>query len=475
MLRNIPPGYFRYGVSLVFVGIALFLSLATQSFLPDGFLIFFLAAVMLAGWFGRTGPGILAVIVSMAAVAYFFIPPHRAFAVELDELPYFLSFLLSAVVTSWLGSARRHAEERQRAHLEELFEQTPEAIMLVDLHDRVLRVNREFTSLFGYEKDSVLNQQSLNLIVPEALRSEALDQRQQLAKGQTVSMETVRKCRDGSTIDVSEVSFPVVADDKCIAYYTIFRDITPSKRALENLQKAQADLAHLARITTMGELASSIAHEINQPIGAIAMNGDVAVSWLDQDPPNIKGAREALQCIVRDANRAAQVIERIRALLRNNQSPLVPLDVNSVIREVLVLTNHETHKRNASVITDLSTRLPLVLGDRVQLQQVMLNLIMNSLDSMNNITDRPRQLVIQSQESRDIVTVSVRDSGCGWTERNAALMFEPFYTTKKDGIGMGLTISRSIIEGHGGRLWAELAAPHGAVMNFSLPIAADTK
>jgi PAS domain S-box-containing protein len=380
---------FRYGIALAFVAAALRLSLFFQRSLPDGFLIFFLSAVMLAGWFGRTGAGLFAVIVSMVTVDYYFIAPYRAFVVEFDELPYLLAFLFSAVVTSWLGSARRAAEEKQKAHLDELFEQTPEAIMLVDLQDRVLRVNKEFTHIFGYRIDEIVNHPSIDLITPIQLRSDARKSRERLADGQHMNFETIRQRKDGSCLNVSEVSFPVIANGKYIAYYVIFRDITEGKRALEGLQKAQAELAHLSRITTMGELAASIAHEINQPIGAIVTNGNAAVRWLGQKPPCIRDAEEALECIVRDANRAAQVIGRIRSLLRKNPTPMVPLDVNEVIREVLMLTSYETSRRGAAVVTELTGNLPLILGDRIQLQQVMLNLIINSFDAMTGISDRP--------------------------------------------------------------------------------------
>jgi PAS domain S-box-containing protein len=466
---------FRYGIALLFVGTALGLSLLVHPSLPDGFLIFFLSAVMLAGWFGRTGAGLFAVIVSMVIVDYYFIPPYRAFVVELDELPYFLTFLLSAVVTSWLGSARRSAEEKQKAHLDELFEQSPEAILLVDLHDRILRVNKEFTHIFGYTIEEIVNRSSVDLIVPSELRRETVTAREQLAHGKDLNIETVRVRKDGSHVNVSEVAFPVVASGKSIAYYIIFRDVTESKRALEELQKAQAELAHLSRITTMGELAASIAHEMNQPIGAIATNGNAATRWLGQQPPDLVGAGEALECIVRDANRAAQVIGRIRSLLKKNPTPMVHLDVNDIIQEVLLLTAYETSRRHIAVMTQLESRLPAILGDRVQLQQVMLNLIMNSLDAMSAITDRIRELRIQSSRNPDCVLIQVEDSGHGWDPQYSNSIFDPFFTTKKDGIGMGLTISRSIIEAHGGRLWAERGAPYGAVLKFCLPISADAE
>jgi PAS domain S-box-containing protein len=298
------PGL-RYAVALLFVGTALLLSLVVHAFVPDGFLVFFLSAVMLSGWFGRTSAGLFAVVVSMVVVDYYFIAPYRAFVVELDELPYFLSFLFRAVVTSWLGSARRSAEEKQRAHLDELFEQTPDAIVLVDLQDRILRVNKKFLHIFGYAADEIVNKVRTDLIVPPELKAEAVTARQRLVHGDDVNVETVRRRKDGTDLDVSEVSFRVIAGGKCIAYYVILRDISESKRGLEELQKAQAELAHLSRITTMGELAASIAHEINQPIGAMVTNGNAAVRWLGQQPPNLKDAGEALDCIVRDGNRAA--------------------------------------------------------------------------------------------------------------------------------------------------------------------------
>src|SRR5215831_11793480 len=400
---------FRYGIALVFVGAALGLSLLLHRSLADGFLIFFLSAVMLAGWFGRTGAGLFAVVLSMMIVDYYFIAPYRALAVEIEELPYLLSFLLSAVVTSWLAGARRATEERHKAHLDELFEQSPEAILFVDLHDRVIRTNREFTRIFGYETDDVVNRVVTELIVPAQLRDEALQMRNRLVSGQHVNVETLRKRKDGADVHVSEVAFPVIANGKAIGYYMIFRDITASRQALDELQKAQAELAHLSRITTMGELAASIAHEINQPIGAIVTNGNAAVRWLAQQPPYLEGAEEALECIVRDANRAAQVIGRIRSLLKKNPTPMVHLDINEIIREVLLLTAHETNRRHINVTAELANHLPAVLGDRVQLQQVILNLTMNSLDAMSTITKQDRRLRISSSQLSDRIMVMVDD------------------------------------------------------------------
>jgi PAS domain S-box-containing protein len=471
MLMRIPQSaVFRYGIALVFVGAALALSLLFHRSLADGFLIFFLSAVMLAGWFGRTGAGLFAVVVSMMIVDYYFIAPYRALAVEIEELPYLLSFLLSAVVTSWLAAARRTAEEKHKAHLDELFEQSPEAIIFVDLHDRVIRVNKEFTHIFGYESGEAVNHSCTELIVPVQLRDEALEMRKRLVSGQHVSLETLRKRKDGADVHVSEVAFPVIANGKSIGLYMIFRDITASRQALDELQKAQAELAHLSRITTMGELAASIAHEINQPIGAIVTNGNAAVRWLAQVPPNVEGAEESVEFIVRDANRAAEVIGRIRSLLSKDATPMVSQDMNEIVREVLALTAFETKSRDVRIQTDLDKDLPSILGDRVQLQQVVLNVVMNSLDAMNSIDDRSRELCIRSSRNVDSVVIQIKDTGHGLDASCTDSIFEPFFTTKKGGIGMGLKISRSIIEVHGGRMWAEPGRPHGAIVSFSLPI-----
>jgi PAS domain S-box-containing protein len=461
----------RYVFAFLFVAAATGLSLILKPILPDGFLVFYLAAVMLAGWYGRTGAGLFAVVLAMLVVDFLFIAPYRAFVVELDELPYFLTFLLSAVVTSWLGSARRQAEERQRAHLDELFEQTPDAIMLVDLEDQVLRINKEFTRIFGYTKSQIVNRASTDLIVPPQLRVEVLKDRKLLSTGQHVSTETVRHRKGGSPVEVSEVSFPVIVNGQCIAYYVVFRDITRSKKALHDLQAAQGELAHLSRLTTMGELAASIAHEINQPIGAIVTNSDAALRWLRRQPAEVEEAREVLEWIVRDANRAAEVIGRIRSLLAKSPMPMVHLDINEIILEVLLLTNHEIARHGAFVTTELAHPLSPILGDRVRLQQVLLNLIMNSMDAMNAVVDRPRHLHLRSVMNGESIYVHVEDSGRGWDDQHTDSMFDPFFTTKKDGIGMGLAISRSIIEAHGGQLRAARKTPCGATMTFSLPIA----
>jgi PAS domain S-box-containing protein len=459
----------RYVMAAFLVLIALGLSLQLHPYLSDAFLIFFLAAVMAAGWFGRTGPGLFSVAISTVFVDYFFILPHHALAMNLEGIPYFLSFLLSAVCASWLASTRKQAEEKQRVYFDKLFDQSPEAIMLVDSRDRVQRINGEFSRIFGYTSDEIVDGISLSFIVPPFLYDEAMESRTKLSQGESVNMETVRRCKNGSVVHVSEIAIPVAIDGERVSYYYIFRDISESKRAAEALQRAHAELVHLSRVTTIGELVTSIAHEVNQPITAVVTNGNAAMRWLAQQPPNLGETREALGNIVRDATRAGDVIGRIRTLVQKGMPQMAPLAINEVIRSVLNILDAEFRREEVRVRMDLA-EVPFTIGDRVQLQQVMLNLIINAIDAMETIPERPGILDIRSMTDGDFILVQVHDRGMGMTSDQVDRMFDPFFTTKQEGVGMGLTISRSIIDAHGGRLWAT-PGESGMVLNFTLPIA----
>jgi NO-binding membrane sensor protein with MHYT domain/nitrogen-specific signal transduction histidine kinase len=235
------------------------------------------------------------------------------------------------------------------------------------------------------------------------------------------------------------------------------------------LEETKSELAHISRMATMGELAASIAHEINQPLAAVVTDSSAALRWLAMQPPEMEEARQALTRSIREANRAGEVIIRIRALLKKATPELSRLDVNEVIREVLRLAGNELVKAGVTVRTELEANVPAVLGDRVQLQQVLLNLIMNSIDAMSAAHDRPRELWIKTSMDAEGVWVVVEDTGVGLGLEAIDSIFRPFYTSKPHGIGMGLTISRSIVEAHGGRLSAEPRSPYGAVFRFLLP------
>jgi len=247
-------------------------------------------------------------------------------------------------------------------------------------------------------------------------------------------------------------------------------DLTERRRAENALQLAKAELAHATRVMTVGELTASIAHEVNQPLGAIVTSASSCARWLAAEPPNIEKAQRALERIVSDGRRAGAVIGRIRALMKRQAPRKDWLDINETIHEVITFAQYELRQNDILLETRLAEGLLFAQGDKVQLQQVLLNLIVNATDAMSGIGDRRRELTIVSvAEGPDAVRVEVRDSGTGLDPEHATHLFEPFYTTKAEGMGIGLSISRSIIESHGGLLWATANAPHGAVFLFSLP------
>ncbi len=222
----------------------------------------------------------------------------------------------------------------------------------------------------------------------------------------------------------------------------------------------------------MGELAASIAHEINQPLAAIVTHGNAARRWLAQAPPNLKETRDLLEGIIKDGNRAGEVVTRIRALLKHHKPEYVELDINEAIREVLALAASPLRNRSVAVQTILPADLPLALGDRVQLQQVIMNLIMNGAEAMGSVTDRHRVLRIGSKvDGEGSIQVTIKDLGTGIEEAIRNRIFDPLFTTKPTGMGMGLSICRSIIEAHGGRLWASQSTPHGTDFQFTIPSA----
>jgi PAS domain S-box-containing protein len=248
------------------------------------------------------------------------------------------------------------------------------------------------------------------------------------------------------------------------------QDVTQSKLAEEALDKARSELAHVARIATLNTLTASIAHEVNQPLSGIITNASTCRRMLDGDPPNIEGARETARRIIRDGNRASDVITRLRALFSKKDFTLEPLDLNEATREVMALSLSDLQRNRVVLLSDLAEDLPLVIGDRVQLQQVILNLVRNASDAMLGVEGRPKELLIKTaRDESDRVRLSVIDAGVGFAPEAADKLFEAFHTTKTDGMGIGLSVSRSIIERHHGRLWAEANAGPGATFSFSVP------
>jgi two-component system, LuxR family, sensor kinase FixL len=468
-------------------------------------------AAVFSAWLGGIGPGLLAAVLGVLAVDYFVTPPLYALVLDIDYLPRLAVFGLSALLVGWLSVRRRrvedalrrshdelearvdertadltrsnqqlHTEAAARKRAEEtlreqaaLLDLTHDTIFVRDVNDVITYWNRGAEELYGRTRNEAVGKSSHDLnqtVFPAPLE----DITAELIRTGRWQGELIHTRRDGTKVVVAS-RWSLQRDDqgRPVATLETNNDITERKRAEEALQQAQAELAHVARVTTLGELAASIAHEINQPLAAIVADANACLNWLAVDRPDIDSVREALAAIVKDGDRAAEVIIRIRALLSRSSVAHEPCDLAGVIREVHPLVRPELGRHEITLEMSLATDVPAVLGDRIQLQQVLLNLIMNAAEAVREVPPQRRRLIVRSTvEDRDDgpwAIVAVEDAGVGFGEAEAARLFEAFYTTKPGGLGMGLAISRSIIDGHGGRLWATANVDHGVTFHFALP------
>jgi NO-binding membrane sensor protein with MHYT domain len=281
--------------------------------------------------------------------------------------------------------------------------------------------------------------------------------------------DPIYEARGNASLDQTNLALVVAGITFVILAFALIASLSEQKRAEEALRRAQADLAHVNRVTTMGELTSSLAHEVNQPIAAAVINAGACLRWLDGDTPNLEEARACAMRIVENGTRAAEIISRIRLLFKKGALQRELVDVNRVIREMIDLLRGEATRFSVSVRTELAADLPQVMGDRVQLQQVVMNLIVNSIDAMKDVHGT-RELALTSQRAEnEQIIVCVSDTGVGLPPHQADQIFNAFFTTKLHGIGMGLSISRSIVESHSGRLWAADNSPRGASFHVILP------
>jgi C4-dicarboxylate-specific signal transduction histidine kinase len=287
-----------------------------------------------------------------------------------------------------------------------------------------------------------------------------------LSAAQRSATESLRRARDELRGTVQELQ----KSNEALQTESVER-----KHAEEARREAQAELARVSRVTTMGELTASLAHEVNQPIAAAVTNANTCLRWLTRDHPDVEEARAAAMRIVKDGTRAAEIVKRIRLLFKKSTPQRELLDVNEAIREMIVLLRSEATRYNITVRMELAADLPWIMGDRVQLQQVLMNLMVNSIDAMKEL-DGARELAVKSQSTeKEEVLVSVSDTGVGLPPQQADQIFNAFFTTKPHGTGMGLRISRSIVESHGGRLWAAENSPRGASFYFALPTKIEAK
>jgi len=510
-----PPSSVKYAVTLISVASAVLVAwVLWHSWHSEAFASVFFCAIIFSAWFGGFRQGLLGVTVSALAFDYFFLSPTHSFYLDSGQLPRLIIFVVSGLIMGFLTASQRsttvslrlvrddlsvNVQELERANEELRTENSERKLTQIALRrseaylseaQRLTRTgswaynietkelthsSEEHSRLFGFdpEKGVPSFEELVQRIHPED-RATAMRQFESPSpEGKDFDAYFRIVHPDGTTKYVYGTGHPVFNASGDVAEFVgTVMDMTDRKRAeeeRERFRQAQADLAHVNRVTTMGELTASLAHEVNQPIAAAITNANSCLRWLTRDHPNLEEAREAAMRIVNDGTRAAEIVSRIRRAFEKGPAERELVDVNDVVRDMIVLLRGEATKHHISFNMELATDISKVIGDRVQLQQVVMNLILNSIDAMKEV-DEKREVVLKSQwAENEHIMVSVSNTGIGLPPQLEDKIFNAFFTTKPHGTGMGLRICRSIVESHGGHLWATSNSGRGATFRFTLP------
>jgi len=496
----------RYSLAALSVAVALGAALLLDHLgFRDATVPLFICASAISSWYGGQGAAVLAVVLCSLAFDYFFVPPLYSLYIAASELPYFAIFALFTLLVSWFARIRRRVEEdlrNTRDELESLNHElakrsaaleasAEEALKRSEFYlgeaqklthtgswawrvpDRnVVHLSEEWYRIFGCNpSDGAPNwEKRLALVHPDdRLAWQSTIERAIMER--TDYDITFRIVLPGGIVKwIRTVGHPVLtATGDLVQFLGSSTDITDHKcaeREHEKLRQLEAELAHINRVGMLGEMAASIAHEIKQPIAAGITSANSCIEWLAHEPPNLDRARAAASKIDEYGNRAAEIVDRIRSFYKKSPPQRELVDVNGIIHEILALLEGEAHRYPIAMRAELTAELPKIMVDRVQMQQVFMNLILNAIEAMN---DSGGELTVKSELQDSQLQFSVSDTGPGLPAGNADQIFSAFFTTKPQGSGMGLAISRSIVESHGGRLWATASGRRGATFHLSLP------
>jgi PAS domain S-box-containing protein len=484
-----------------FVLVAFLWTLLLQHLVAYPFLFLFLGAVMGSAWFGGRVAGAISVILSTAMIDYFFVPPFYSFYINNVAQTYCIAFIVCAITMSWVSSARKRNEtaikdardqleqrvlertaelQRSNAEIQEserrlrtLTEAIPQQIWSAGLHGSIDYCNNHLLEYAGRGFEDLQNEGFFSILHPDDREIFRAAWEISRTAGDNLEGEWRVRAADGNYRWFLIRSVPQrAAGGEIERWYGTHIDTEERRRAEQALVQAQTELSNLSHRLGMGELAASIAHELNQPLTAVVTNAYACREWLQASPPNLDRASSTAQRIVQESRRASDVVARVRALFRKEIDSRGSIDLNRLIQDLVRLLHDDAIRRRVSVYVDLDPTLPQVTVDPVQIQQVLLNLATNGMDAMMS-QPAPRDLVISSRRvGGDAIRIRVRDCGVGIDPAIAAKMFDPFYTTKAEGIGMGLAISRTIIEAHDGRIWASPVASGGSCFQFTIPVRA---
>ncbi len=488
-----------FAIAGAFVSIALLGTFLLQHITTYPFVFFFFGAVMGSAWFGGFLCGFLSVLLSGVALGYFFMPPSFSIAVSEVAQSYLIAFIVCAAIMSWMSAARKRSEdalreardrleervlertaEIQRSHAEIvesgrrlrlLTEAIPQQIWSAMPDGRVEYCNQRLLDYVGRSTDGMRDDQFISVfhtddqIVFREVRGRAL------ASGEKFEGEWRIQGADDQYRWFLVQAVPQRAEDgQIVRWYGTHSDIEERRRAEQALIQAQSELSDLSRTFSLGELAASIAHELNQPLTAVVTHAYACREWLASEPANLKRASATAEKIVLESTRASQIIARVRALFQRGEQTKQRIEIDCIVKGLIRLLRDDVLHREVLVRTNLTPNLPRIEADPVQIQQVLLNLATNGMDAMADITGVRELIISTGYSNAGDLLVSVEDNGAGIDAGMAAKVFQPFFTTKPHGVGLGLAISRSIVEAHGGRLWITPRPLGGTMVQFTIPV-----